>query len=131
MNICIHSGRLTKAPALTAHNGIAKISFTLACRRDFKNKQGEYDTDFIFFQAYRRNAEYIAKYLKQGDFIEVTSCMRCVNYDKDGERQIFRFLECKDVHFISHPQARVGDNFDNLPQEKEIEFNFEDTASDE
>lgn len=132
MNLCLHSGRLTKTPVITTQNGVAKTSFTVACRRNYKNKQGEYDTDFIFFQAYRRTAEYITTYLNQGDFIEIQSTMRCVNYEKNGVKEFYRFLDCTHVQLVAHPQnkSEKSRTYDNIPPENEpdIEFNFYDES---
>lgn len=50
-------------------NGIAFLKNTLAVKRDFKNKAGGYDTDFIEFYAFRSDAEYLHNYTHKGDMI--------------------------------------------------------------
>ncbi len=133
MNNCIHSGRITKTPTITKVNGISKVSFTLAVKRNYKNKEGSYDTDFIFFIAWRNNAEYLAKYIKQGDYIEVISSTKSVPSQKDNKT--FRWQECKDIHFIAHPQGQASEPiYEDCPEEnipENISFNFTDNLDDE
>ncbi|MFZ2539407.1 MAG: single-stranded DNA-binding protein [Oscillospiraceae bacterium] len=132
MNVCVYSGRITKTPTLTKVNGISKVTFTLAVRRTYKNKEGGYDADFVFFIAWRNNAEYLAKYIKKGDYIEVASSTKCVPSQKDNKT--FRWQECKDIHFISHPQGQTADSiYEECPDEnipEDISFKFNDNVDE-
>jgi len=54
LNRVVLIGRLTKDPELRyTPNGVAVCNFTLASDRNFKNSQGERDTDFINCVVYR------------------------------------------------------------------------------
>ena len=58
MNITALVGRLTKDPELRyTQSGTAVCEFTLAVTRDFKNAQGDYDSDFILCIVWRKSAE--------------------------------------------------------------------------
>ena len=58
MNITALVGRLTKDPELRyTQSGTAVCEFTLAVTRDFKNAQGDYDSDFIRCIVWRKSAE--------------------------------------------------------------------------
>ncbi len=47
LNTVIIEGRLTKDPELkTTPNGISVSTFAVAVARDYKNSNGEYDSDF-------------------------------------------------------------------------------------
>ncbi len=132
MNNCIHSGRNTKTPVLTKVNGISKTNFTLAVKRNYKNKDGNYDTDFIFFIAWRNTADYLCKYIKQGDFIEVASSTKSVPSQADNKT--YRWQECKEIQFVSHPQGQTADSiFEECPDEdipEDISFKFNDNVDE-
>lgn len=72
MNVCTFVGRLTSDPNVNTHNldngsTLKVVTFTLAVRRSFKNKQtGNYDADFIPCVAFGNSAEYCDKYFHQG-----------------------------------------------------------------
>ena len=72
MNVCTFVGRLTSDPNVNTRNldngsTLKVVTFTLAVRRSFKNKQtGNYDADFIPCVAFGNSAEYCDKYFHQG-----------------------------------------------------------------
>lgn len=67
INRVILVGRLTKDIDLSyTPQGIAKAQFTLAVNRSFANQSGEREADFIQIQAWRKQAENAANYLKKG-----------------------------------------------------------------
>ena len=62
MNKFIGVGNLTKDGELrSTESGKTIYSNSLAMRNDFKNKDGEYDTEFINFSAWGTTAEYLKK----------------------------------------------------------------------
>jgi single-strand DNA-binding protein len=89
MNISILSGRLVKAPELkTTEKGVAVCNFTLAVRRDYKDSNGEYITDFIDFVAWRGQAEFLCKFFGKGQWVEATGELQTRSYtDKDGNQR--------------------------------------------
>ena len=63
LNKIILMGRLTKDPELRrTGSGIAVTSFPLAVDRDFKDQNGNKETDFIDVVAWRNTAEFVNKY---------------------------------------------------------------------
>ena len=63
LNKVIITGRLTAKPELKkTATDVSVTSFSLAVQRNYKNGNGEYDTDFINFAAWRNQAEFICKY---------------------------------------------------------------------
>lgn len=60
MNNIILTGRLTHEPECSFIPGSKTLvcKFNLAVSRDFKNKNGEYDTDFIPIELFGQSAEY-------------------------------------------------------------------------
>ena len=83
-------GRLTKDPELRrTGSGTAVASFTIACDRDFSNKEsGEKETDFIDCVAWRSTAEFLEKYFSKGRMIVVSGRLQIRSYtDKDGNKR--------------------------------------------
>ncbi len=69
-------GRLTRDPEYRSTpqgSTIARIS--VAVGRSFKNKDGEYDTDFFDCTAWQSQAEYAINYLKKGRLVLVEGRM--------------------------------------------------------
>lgn len=87
MNKVILSGRIASEIELkTTPSDASVCSFRIAVQRRFKNADGNYDTDFINCTAWRGNADFISKYFKKGDPIELTGNIQTRNYEKDGQK---------------------------------------------
>lgn len=66
-------GRVTQNIELkTTSNGKFATNFSLAVQRNFKNADGNYETDFLDLTAFGNNAEYLSKYVQKGDLIGIT-----------------------------------------------------------
>ena len=97
MNSGHYTGRLTADPELKqTQGGITVCSFTLAVRRPRTKDK----TDFINFVAWRSNAEFVCRYFKKGDAMEVSGALTSRKYqDKDGKNRVAFEVECDDVTF--------------------------------
>ena len=100
------TGRLTRDPELkyTNSSNTPVLSFTLAVNRNFKNKQGDVEADFINCVAWNKAAENISNYFQKGSLIGIEGSIQTRTYDdKDGKRvyltevyvKSFSFLEAK------------------------------------
>lgn len=87
MNKVILMGRLVKDPDIKYYGEDNKASMkgTLAVNRNFKNKEGNYDADFINISAFGRSAEFIEKYFHKGSMMLVEGEWRTGSYEKDGK----------------------------------------------
>lgn len=113
INRTILEGRLTHEPELKATtNGTSVIRFGVAVQRPYAGKDGERKTDFINCIAYRQTAEFVAKYFKKGDPIEVEGSIVTSNYeDKDGNKRTSVEVSAQSVGFVSTPSGyRREDN---------------------
>lgn len=95
MNKIDLTGRLTRVPELKqTENGSAYCNFTLAVRRPYS--KGE--TDFFDCTAWRRDAEFLAKYIQRGQLVAVSGYLRTRKYeDKDGNNRTAFFIVVEDV----------------------------------
>ena len=83
-------GRLTREVDLRyTSNGTAYASFTLATDRDFKNQNGEKETDFINCVMWRKPAENLANYTKKGSLIGVSGRIQTRNYENEQGQRVY------------------------------------------
>lgn len=140
MNRVILMGRLTREPDIrysqTADGSLPIARFTLAVdRRVARNNQnGDQQTaDFISCVAFRRQAEFVEKYLHQGTKIVLQGRIQTGSYtNKDGQRVYTTDVLVDEMEFAeskanstaneaaysapSHPEpsAAAGDGFMNI-----------------
>lgn len=75
MNTISIIGNITKDPELKATASNKYIAFTIAVQRNYKNKAGNYDTDFIPCLITGKPAETFAKYVKKGNKLAITGAL--------------------------------------------------------
>lgn len=94
-------GRLTRDPELRrTQSGTAVTSFTLAVDRDFKDKNGEKETDFIDIVAWRTTAEFVSKYFSKGRMAVVEGRLQIRDWtDKDGGKRRSAEVIADSVYF--------------------------------
>ena len=66
LNQIVMMGRLTRDPELRQAGDTSVCSFRIACDRDYKNKAGEKETDFVDVVVWRKLGENVAKYITKG-----------------------------------------------------------------
>lgn len=82
MNKFIGIGRNTKDGELrTSESNINIYNNSLAMTNNFKNKDGNYDSEFINYVAYRQIADYLNKYSKKGSLISIEGRLHTRSYD--------------------------------------------------
>lgn len=89
-NNCRFIGRISKA--IETHsmaNGSTMAKISLAVQRDYKNAEGEYDTDFINLVAFSNNADFLLKYADKGDEILVDTTCRPRSYENTDGRKMY------------------------------------------
>lgn len=103
LNRVVLIGRLTKDPELRyTPTGVAVTSFTLAVGRNFKNAQGEKETDFFTCVVYRQLAERCANYLAKGKLASIDGRIQIRTYnDKDGQKRWVTEIIGDNVVFLS------------------------------
>ena len=122
MNSVNVTGNLAKDIVLQATpSGTKVVSNTIAVRRNRKNSSGEYDTDFINFVAWDVKAEYLSKYAKKGDKIELTGTWQVRNYETDkGEKKRIDELIVETVNVWNVKEKEEKKEEEKLPTYKEV-----------
>ena len=97
-------GRLTNKPTFGYTNGnIAYTRFTLAVNRNFKNANGERQTDFINCVAYRKTAELINQYTDKGDLLGIEGRIQTGSYTAgDGSKRYTTDVVVENVYFLTN-----------------------------
>lgn len=130
MNKVVLIGRLTKDPEIKyTPAGNAVSTFSIAVNRDFKNENGEYDTDFINCVAWNQTAEFMGNYLKKGYQIAVSGSIQTRTYeDKAGKTVYVTEVIVNQVQNLTPVEKREEkpaevDPFENyLPSDKDLPY---------
>lgn len=102
-------GRLTKDPELKiTQDGIAVANVTLAVSRNFKNSNGEVETDFVQCTLWRKTAENTVQYCRKGTIVGITGRIQTRSYENHEGRKVYvTDVVADNVRFLSSkPQER-------------------------
>lgn len=117
MNKVIIIGRFTRDPEIkysTGENATATARFSLAVNRRFKNKEGNYDADFINCVAFGKTAEFIEKYFTKGMAIGITGRIQTGSYtNKEGQKVYTTDVVVEETEFVESKNKRTLDNVPN------------------
>ena len=107
LNHIVMMGRLTRDPELRNAGETPVCSFRIACDRDYKNKDGEKETDFVEVVVWRKLAENVAKYFRKGRMAVVSGRLQIRPWtDKDGVKRSSTEIVAENVYFgDSRPQT--------------------------
>lgn len=90
INKVVLSGNLCKDIELkTTSSGKASLNNTIAVKRDFKNADGEYESDFVNAVFWGNQAEYVDKYLSKGSKIGVVGRLQTRTYENNNGDKVF------------------------------------------
>ena len=101
LNTCTIMGRMTRNPELRrTPSGVAVVSFPVAVDRDYKDKDGSKETDFIDCVAWRNTAEFVRNYFAKGQMIVVHGRLQSRDWvDKDGGKRKTVEIVADSVYF--------------------------------
>lgn len=104
MNQVILIGRLAKDPELryTPGEGTPIVNFTLAVNRGYTNKEGKNEADFIFIEAWNKQAENIAQYCFKGSQVAVVGSLRVEKYVYQEQNRSVTKVRANQVEFLSN-----------------------------
>lgn len=102
LNVVFLRGRLTRDPELrTTQAGLAVTNFGLAVQRDYSEV-----TDFLEIVAWRKTAEFIAKYFRKGQQILIRGMLQTREYtDNDGKNRKAYEVIAEHAEFVDKKPA--------------------------
>ncbi|HHW79903.1 MAG TPA: single-stranded DNA-binding protein [Acholeplasmataceae bacterium] len=104
INNVVLVGRLTRDPELKiTPSNTPVVNFTIAVNRSFTNQAGEREADFVNCVVWNRQAENLARFMRQGSLIGVEGRIQTRSYETEqGTRYVtevfansIQFLETK------------------------------------
>ena len=114
MNKVILIGRLTKDSELKKTNsGLSYVQFNLAVNRNYTNKSGERQADFINCVAWRTQADNLVKYIKKGGLIGIEGEIQTRTYDdKNGTKKYITEVLCNSIEFLEPKSQQSKTSYD-------------------
>ena len=91
LNQVILVGRLTSdIEVVKDENGAKYAVITLAIPRNFKNADGEYDTDFIECVLWNGIAENATEYCKKGDIVGIRGRLENNSFENEDGSKVYK-----------------------------------------
>ena len=123
VNQIVLVGRIAKAPEVkTGESGRKYASLTLAVPRNYKNINGEYDTDFLDCTLWSQVAESTSEYCSTGDMIGVKGRVqnRIIELP-DGTKRKKTEIIAERVTFLTSNPNRNKDVIEGENQDEEVD----------
>ena len=120
MNKVFLIGNLTRDPEFReTPSGVPMCRFTIAVNRNYKNADGERQTDFFNCTAWRVTAETISRYTKKGNKVAVTGSIELRDYeDNQGARRTAVDVIVQDCEMLTPRDNSNGfDEFSEMPRQ--------------
>lgn len=131
MNKVFLVGNIVRDVETKIAGGYQVIQNTVAVKRNYPDRDGNYPTDFIDFQSWGKQAEYLEKYGAKGSKIAIVGRLQSREYDgRDGTRKTVWEVITDEIQLISSvqkPKAEVKPEI--KPQDFADEINKEEKPS--
>lgn len=121
VNQIILVGRIARAPETkVTENGKKYATLTLAVPRNYKNVNGEYDTDFLDCTLWSAVAESTSEYCNTGDMIGVKGRVQTrIIESPDGVKRKKTEIVAEKVTFLTSNSNRKKDTIEDSSLEEE------------
>lgn len=126
MNIVILSGHIATEPEeRKTQSGKSVTSFRLAV-----NRGKDREADFFSVSAWEQKGEFIRRYWRKGDGIEIRGRLTTSVWEKDGAKQYTTSVMVEESHFpvgkrkkeTTEPDGEPGTGFEELEDEGDLPF---------
>lgn len=125
-SVCLN-GRITRNLELKqTSNNNSSLNITLAVERNFKDQNGQKQTDFISCKVFGKRAETIAQYCQKGDLISITGSIQTGSYQKqDGTKVYTTDVMVNEFSFIAKSQQanQFNQHLNNFNQQNNLAQN--------
>lgn len=121
LNKWIGLGRITKDPELkTTQGGKLVTNFSIAVNRAYQ-KGGQQEADFLNVVAWEKKADFIGKYFKKGDPIQIVGRIETRKYqDKDGYNRVAFEIIAEEASFVEGNKR--SENTGNSKEDYSVEL---------
>lgn len=120
MNKIVITGKLCKDIELRhTTSNIPVLQNSVAVKNDFKNANGEYDSEFINIVVWRQTAEFLNNYAAKGSKVLVEGRLTTRSYDKqDGTKGYVTEVVAEKVELLD---AKKKENATNEKQDASVQ----------
>lgn len=122
-------GRLVSTPELKTAGNQSFTNFSIAVERNFTNKDGNRECDFIPVVAWRNTADFICRHFLKGKLILLQGSMQSRSYTtKDGHKRSVLELVVDAPYFAgdnSKPKTESSQADDGTEGDMPFPFDFE------
>ena len=102
-------GRLVKEPELRHANETPVCTIRIACDRDYKNANGEKETDFFDVVSWRKLAEIVNQYAAKGRMVSAVGRLQTRTWnDRDGNKRYSTEIVADHVYFCDPKPKEEG-----------------------
>ena len=135
MNRIVISGNICHDLEIKTSGETKILNFTVAVRRRFKDKDGNYLSDFIRCVAFNNSADFINKFFKKGSPILVEGSLQTNSYEtENGEKRTSFNVVVENTDFFGRrneeqTQDSPNPNFEQTMQDNGVEFTTTDNSS--
>ena len=117
MNRVLLVGRLTRDPEIrTLSTGNTVANFSIAVNRNFRNRDGVIEADFLNIVVYGRQADNIGKYVTKGSQVGIEGRIQTRSYDNnEGKKTYVTEVVASNVQFLEsrNSSSNSAQGFDN------------------
>ena len=126
LNRIVLIGRLTRDTELRyTDSGTPVCNFTIAVERNYTNRKGERDVDFIDIVTWRGLAENCAKHLGKGRLVGVDGSLQIRKSESDGRKYINPEVNADNVRFLDFGKNNNSQNNSNEVDDEFDADNFD------
>lgn len=110
MNSVILKGRIVNDIELkTTPNGIELVSFRVAVKRKFKDKDGNYQSDFINVIAFKNTAKFLNSYGEKGRMILLQGSLQSKQYEDSQGKKITAYeVIANEIDILDRKNDNLG-----------------------
>lgn len=128
MNKIILSGNVCQDIELNTYNKKSCVRNSIAVRREFKNKDGEYDTDFFNITLWGTQADFIKKFANKGTKILISGRLTNNEYEtENGEKKYSNEVQVDHIEILTSKKDDKTDPEDIFGDKLEVK---EETTDD-
>lgn len=120
LNQVVLVGRIVKTPELrVTESGKKTTTVTLAVPRNYKNGEGEYETDYLDCTLWTNVAENTTEYCQTGDMVGVKGRIQSRTIvNEDGSKRRKTEIVAEKVTFLAQSPKNKEEKHDNKSKEK-------------
>ena len=123
LNKVLLIGRLARNIEMHSNEKINYVQNALAVQRGYKNKDGEYDTDFVNITLFKSQADYLNNYGEKGMLVSVVGRLQQDTYfDQNAGKNVSKLsVICEEISLLERKKEQTVEKPIKKTYEKPIE----------